>query len=85
MRKNPNKSFYHYLAHIHDDDGELIDHKYFLTLGDVMRTYDCCRKTVANKLQDPESKGRKLKNIKLYRIHEPTHIIIENPIINFNS
>ena len=66
-----NKSYYHYLVHYHDDEGELEDAEYFLTLFDIMEKFKVCRKTLMTQLRDPERRTHKLKGIKLFRVHEP--------------
>lgn len=82
MRKNENKSFYHYKAIFYNDEGEEIDKKYYLTLKKIIEEFQCCRQTILTNLKEPDRnvRGGKFNNIKLYRVHEPVFIKIENPI-----
>ena len=81
MRKNQNKSYYHYKAVSIDEDGNEIQTDYFMTIKNLTDNYNCCKATILNNLRDPDRKVRngKFNNIKLYRIHEPVMMTVPNP------
>lgn len=79
VRKNPNKSFYHYKMDLHDRMGEVIQTTYYMTLYEIMGIFDCSRKAVQDKLRTPDSNSRKFKNMKIYRVNEPVFLRVENP------
>lgn len=66
-----NKSFYHYVIHFYNNEGELMADEYFLTLFHIMERFKVCRKTLMSQIKNPERKSHKLKNIKIYRVHVP--------------
>jgi hypothetical protein len=66
-----NKSFYHYVIHFYNSEGELMADEYFLTLFHIMERFNVCRKTLMSQIKNPERRSHKLKNIKIYRVHIP--------------
>ena len=83
MRKNENKSFYHYKAIFYDENGEPNSYKYYLTINKITEEFNCSRASVMNKLKEPDRIIRrgKFNNLKFYRVNEPAFIQVANPNI----
>lgn len=79
MRKNPNKSFYHYKIDLLDKEGEVVQSTYYMTLYEIMETFSCAKKTILDKIRDPQLKSRKLPNTKIHRVKEPVFLMVANP------
>ena len=79
MRKNPNKSFYHYKIDILDNNGVVVQTTYYMTLYEIMETFSCCKKTILDKIKTPEFNSRKLKNTRIHRVKEPVFLMVVNP------
>lgn len=81
MRKNQNKTFYHYKAVFLNENDEEIETSYFMTIKNISEKFNCCKATVLNNIKEPNRKvrGGKFNNIKLFRIHEPVMLTIPNP------
>ena len=76
MRKNGNKSFYHYkIEYEHGGAPE-----FYMTLYQLMEKFECSRKTIIDKINDPLKNSRKIKGCTIIRIKEPVFIQIENPL-----
>ena len=79
MRKNPNKSNFHYRADMTDDDGEVIKTKYYYTLKDLCEEYNTSTFTIYRIMKKwivPTSPT--LKNIKIYKDYKPAYVLVEN-------
>jgi DNA-binding XRE family transcriptional regulator len=70
MRKNGNKSFYHYIMKIKDDNGDE-QYEYFLTLQQLGERLGVSRYTLNTALNNPDYKMRKNPNVKLQRCYIP--------------
>lgn len=79
MKGYKNKNFYHYVVETYDDNNKFVERNYYLTSEDICKKYDCCKKSFFNYLKEPKKTNRKLKNLKIYRILEPVHILTPNP------
>ena len=84
MRRNTNKSFYHYFAQFYDEDGDPYDGKYYMTLKDIMAEYGVSRKTIHKKINEPRAKFRNkaLQDVTFIRVKEPRFIMVKNPDLN---
>tara|TARA_R110000824_G_scaffold42883_4_gene125648 strand:+ start:883 stop:1155 length:273 start_codon:yes stop_codon:yes gene_type:complete len=70
MRKNGNKSYYHYiLENVYDDKPSTFE--YFLTMKQLSNKLEISRFTIGNACNDVDYKMRKHKNIKLKRCYIP--------------
>ena len=76
-RKNPNTSFYHYMALIRHDQKNSI--KYFLTLKDVCTEFNTSTYTIYKMIKHSyKPRNERLRNVSIVAVHSPTHIRIKN-------
>lgn len=78
VRKNPNKTFYHYCVETFDDD-EFIERKYYMTAKQIIDEYKCSQKAFYNHMNQYNKRSKKLGKIKIYRILERVHVLTPNP------
>ena len=79
VRKNPNKTHYHYCVESFDDDGEFEDRKYYMTAKQIIEEYGCSQKAFYNHMNNYNKRSKKLGKIKIYRILEKVHVLAPNP------
>ena len=78
MRKNPNKSNYHYRTEITDENGD-VKTKFYFTLKDICEEYKTSTFTIYRIMKKgivPTSPT--LKNIKIYKDYKPAFVLVEN-------
>lgn len=78
MRKNQNKSFYHYSSEEYDSEGKVIDIRFYMTLRELESKFKKSRFTFNLVLNDPDRRIKTLKNFKFKRVHIPVY----NQVIN---
>ena len=80
-RRTANQSFYHFKAVFVDDNAEIEKVKYYLTAFDVCQDFNCCRKTIYDKVRDPLRLGRygQFANVIIQKVKEPVYVRCPNP------
>ncbi len=78
MRKNANKSYYHYSTEEYDKEGNIIDIRFYMTLKELENKFKKSRFTFNLVLNNPERRIKTLPNIKFKRVHLPVY----NQVIN---
>lgn len=79
VRKNPNKTYYHYVVETFDEQDEFEDRKYYMTAKQIIDFYKCSQKSFYNHIKEPNKKSKKLGKVKIYRILERVHVLAPNP------
>ena len=72
-RKNPNKSNYHYAIKEFDEDGFLINTKYYMTQYELMDKLGVSQQAICSHLRNEKHKFRKHKNIKIEKVCVPVY------------
>ena len=83
MRKNQNKSYYHYSSEEFDKDGKTIDIRFYMTLKELENKFKKSRFTFNLVLNDSERKIKTLPNFKFKRVHRQVNGN-ENGTVNGN-
>ena len=78
MRKNKNKSYYHYCVEEFDNNENLINKKYFMTLNELEETYKKSRFTFNRILNNPNIKIKSLPNLSFKRVRIPVYNTVLN-------
>ena len=81
VRKNQNKTNYHYVAESFDKDNKFQDRSYYMTSNDICIEYACCAKSLFNHINKPNKRSKKLGNLIITRILEPVRIMLPNPCL----
>lgn len=83
MRRNPNKTHYHYCVEVFDDNNlHIIERKFYMTASQIMNEYGCSQKSLFNHIKEYNNKSKKLGHIKIHRILEKVYILAPNPNLN---
>ena len=82
MRKNPNKSFYHYSSEEYDKEGNLIDIRFYMTLFDLVEKFNKSRFTFNMALNDPDRVIKSLPNFKFKRVRIPVYKQVINDVFS---
>ena len=82
MRKNPNKSFYHYSSEEYDSDGNIIDIRFYMTLFELQERFKKSRFTFNMVLNDPNRKIKSLPSFKFKRVHIPVYKQVINDVFS---
>ena len=84
MRKNGNKSFYHYIMKSKDENGTE-NYEYFLTLDHLGKRLGVSRYTLNTALNNPEYRMRKNPNVQLRRCYIPVtqEVILDHKDLDF--
>ena len=79
MRKNSNKSNFHYRSETESPDGS-IKTKYYMTLKEICEEYNTSTFTIYRimKKEDYEPQMESLKNIKFFKDYKPAYVMIPN-------
>lgn len=81
MRKNKNKSFYHYEVCEFDENNQPLK-KYFLTSKDVCEYYGVSYKLIQSFINNENYISKKLKNVKIFKCYKPVY---DNKIIEYDN
>ena len=79
MRKNGNKTNYHYFIEFFDDNQKFVERKYYMTSQQIVEQFNCCRKALFNHINNPNKRSKKLGKTIITRICEPVQITMPNP------
>lgn len=79
VRKNENKTNYHYVVETFDKNNIFQDRSYHMTSHDLCDRYQCCAKSLFNHINKPNKRSKKLGHILITRINEPVRILLPNP------
>ncbi len=82
MRKNGNKSFYHYSSEEYDKDGVLVDIRFYMTLKEMEDKFKKSRFTFNLCLNDPNRRMKAYPNFLFKRVHVPVYNQIINDIFS---
>jgi len=77
MRKNSNQTYYHYRVEIIDEEGALLDKKWFHTLPQICDEFNTSNYFIYNNMKT----GKKIKNnpnIKVIADYKPVYIKVLN-------
>ena len=78
VRKNPNRTYYHYCVETFDDN-KFVSRRYYMTSKQIIEEYGCSQKSFFLHIKNPNPKSKKLGNVKIYRILEPVNVLVANP------
>ncbi len=84
MRKNTNKSFYHYTTKEFNEAGEIINIKFYMTLYDLQKDFKVSLHTLNYALNKDKYRLRKYKNFEFERVHIPVYKKVANDVFSHN-
>jgi len=74
VRKNPNKSFYHFKVNHLDDAGVVIESNRYFTLKDMVQRYQTTEYLIRQNIKCKISnRGNPLKNIQFFNEYSPVY------------
>ena len=82
MRKNTNKSFYHYTTKEFNEAGEIINIKFYMTLYDLQNDFKVSSFSLNRALNKEKYRLRKYKNFEFERVHLPVYKRIINDVFS---
>jgi len=82
MRKNANKSFYHYSSEEFDNDGNIIDIRFYMTLKELESKFKKSRFTFNMVLNDPERRIKAYPKYRFKRVKVPVYNQVVNDVFS---
>jgi len=82
MRKNANKSYYHYSSEEFDNDGNIIDIRFYMTLKELESKFKKSRFTFNMVLNDPERRIKTYPKFRFKRVKVPVYNQVVNDVFS---
>ena len=82
MRKNQNKSFYHYSVEEVDAKDNVVDVRFYMTMREMEAKFQKSRITFHRCPNDPNRRIKALPNLKFKRVHIPVYKQVTNDVFS---